>query len=66
MIKTTVYLDSDVLLTIDRMAQSEGRSRAEIIRRAIRIYVGTAEHPTKTSLSFNQILRNAVRTGRLS
>jgi hypothetical protein len=30
MIKTTVYLDPDVLLTLRRMAQSQGRSQSEL------------------------------------
>jgi metal-responsive CopG/Arc/MetJ family transcriptional regulator len=77
MAKTSVYLDSEVLAALRRAAESQGRSQAELIREAVRIYVRMAEHPklpgigefdsgyTNTSTSLNRILRQAVRTGRL-
>jgi metal-responsive CopG/Arc/MetJ family transcriptional regulator len=75
MVKTSVYLDSEVLAALRRAAESQGQ--AELIREAVRIYVRMAEHPklpgigefdsgyTNTSTSLNRILRQAVRTGRL-
>ncbi len=77
MVKTSVYLNPDVLLTLRRISQSQGRSRAEIIREAVQLYVRMAEHPKlsgivefdsgnpNSSISLNRILRNAVRKGRL-
>jgi metal-responsive CopG/Arc/MetJ family transcriptional regulator len=44
-LKTSVYLDPQVLSAIDRMAQSQGRSRADVIREAVRIHVRTGENP---------------------
>jgi predicted transcriptional regulator len=43
-LKTSVYLDPEVLLTLDRIAQSQSRSRAAIIREAVRTYVGIGKH----------------------
>jgi hypothetical protein len=76
MIKTTVYLAPDVLLTLRRITQSQGCSQSELIREAVRIYVRMAEHPklpgigefdsgyTNTSASVSRILRRAARTHR--
>jgi predicted transcriptional regulator len=38
MVKTTVYLESDLALSLRRMAESEGRSQAELIREALETY----------------------------
>jgi metal-responsive CopG/Arc/MetJ family transcriptional regulator len=43
-LKTSVYLDPDVLVTIDRLARSQGRSRAEVIREAVRAYTGIGDN----------------------
>ncbi len=45
MVKTSVYLDSEVFAALRRAAESQGRSQTEIIREAVRIYARTAEHP---------------------
>ena len=38
MVKTTVYLESDTALALRRMAETEGRSQAELIRDALITY----------------------------
>jgi len=77
MVKTSVYLGSDVLVALRRTAESQGRSKAEVIREAVRTYVRMGAHPklpgrgefdsgyTNTSTSSDRILRQAARTGRL-
>jgi hypothetical protein len=38
MVKTTVYLDSDLALALREKARSEGRTQSELIREALRVY----------------------------
>lgn len=76
MIKTTVYLDTDVALSLRRMAESEGRSQAELIRDALETYTRKAKPPklpgvgefhsghTDTSERGREILREAAKKGR--
>ncbi|HTS50393.1 MAG TPA: CopG family transcriptional regulator [Bryobacteraceae bacterium] len=76
MIKTTVYLDTDVALSLRRMAESEGRSQAELIRDALEKYTSTRKRPklpglgefrsghTDTSERAREILREAAKKGR--
>ena len=76
MVKTTVYLDTDVALSLRRMAESEGRSQAELIRDALEKYTGRAKRPklpgvgefrsghTDTSERAREILREAAKKGR--
>lgn len=76
MIKTTVYLDTDVALSLRRMAKSEGRSQAELIRDALATYTRKAKRPklpgigefssghTDTSERAREILREAAKKGR--
>jgi hypothetical protein len=45
MTKTTVYLDSDVALSLRRMAKSQRRSQAELIRDALVTYTRNARRP---------------------
>ncbi len=46
MIKTTIYMEPEVALTVRQLAAVEGRSQAEIIRDAIRAYTSkTAARP---------------------
>lgn len=76
MIKTTVYLDTEVALSLRRMAESEGRSQAELIRDALQAYTRKAKRPrlpgigefhsghTDTSERAREILREAAKKGR--
>jgi predicted transcriptional regulator len=48
--KTTVYLDSDTVLALRRMAEAEGRSQAELIRDALQAYTNGAKRPLPRGL----------------
>jgi predicted transcriptional regulator len=43
--KTTVYLDSDTVLALRQMAETQGRSQAELIRDALQAYTNGAKRP---------------------
>ena len=45
MIKTTVYLEPEVALSIRQLAQIKGRSQAELIREALAAYSRRASRP---------------------
>lgn len=45
MTKTTVYLDSDTVLALRQMAETQGRSQAELIRDALQAYTNGAKRP---------------------
>jgi predicted transcriptional regulator len=74
--KTTVYLDSDTVLALRHMAETQQRSQAEIIRHALQTYTRTAKQPkiqgigefdsghTDTSGRAEQILKRAAKRGR--
>jgi predicted transcriptional regulator len=74
--KTTVYLDSDVALTLRQMAEAQGRSQAEIIRHALETYTKSVKRPkipgigefdsghADTSERAEQILKRASKRGR--
>ena len=76
MVKTTVYLDTDVVLSLRRMAESQGRSQAELIRDALQTYTQKTKRPklpgigefdsghTDTSSRADEILRRAAKRGR--
>lgn len=40
MLRTTVYLDDETVWALRRLSEAEKRSQAEIIREALRSYVG--------------------------
>ena len=73
MTKTTVYLDADVALSLRRMAESQGRSQAELIRDALVKYTRKAKRPkipgigefdsghTDTSDRADEILKRAAK-----
>ena len=46
MIKTTVYLDPETVLTLRQLAQAQGRSQAELIREAIDLLTRGASRPS--------------------
>jgi predicted transcriptional regulator len=74
--KTTVYLDTDVALSLRRMAESQGRSRAELIRDALATYTRKAKRPklpgvgefdsghSDTSERADEILQRAAKRGK--
>ncbi len=76
MTKTTVYLDSDLALTLRQLATSEGRAQAELIREALTEYARRRKRPaipgigefdsgyTDTSQKAEQILRRAAGRGK--
>jgi len=43
MVKTTIYMDPEVALTLRQLAAVQGRSQAEIIREAILAYTGKSD-----------------------
>ena len=76
MTKTTVYLDSDTALALRQMAETQGRSQAELIRDALETYTRKAKRPkipgigefdsgyTDTSERAEQLLSSAAKRGR--
>lgn len=76
LIKTTVYLDSDTVLALRRMAETQGRSQAELIRDALQTYTRRSKRPkipgigefdsghTDTSGRAEELLRRAAKRGR--
>lgn len=50
MIKTTVYLDEELALSLRQAAQAEGRAQAELIRDAVAQYVARARRPYSTGI----------------
>jgi len=75
MIKTTVYLDTEIALSLRRMAESEGRSQAELIRDALEKFARGAKRPLPRGLGkyasgkanvserARDILRDAAKRG---
>lgn len=45
MLKTTVYLDEDMLLILRRLADAEKRSQADIVREALQRYLQQIQTP---------------------
>jgi len=76
MTKTTVYLDPDTVLALRQMAETQGRSQAELIRDALHAYTRKGKRPlpsglgkydsgeTNVSERAKEILRQAARKGR--
>jgi hypothetical protein len=74
--KTTVYLDTDTLLALRQMAETQGRSQAELIRDALEAYTRRIKRPkipgigefnsghTDTSGRAEEILGRAAKRGR--
>jgi predicted transcriptional regulator len=74
--KTTVYLDTDTVLALRQMAESQGRPQAELIRDALATYTRKAKRPklpgvgefdsghTDTSERADELLRRAAKRGR--
>jgi predicted transcriptional regulator len=74
--KTTVYLDPDTVLALRQMAETQGRSQAELIRDALESYTRKARRPkipgigefdsghTDTSERAEQLLSSAAKRGR--
>ena len=76
MTKTTVYLDTNLAMTIRQLATIEGRAQAELIREALTEYARRKKRPAipglgqfdsghaDTSQKAEQILRRAVGRGK--
>jgi hypothetical protein len=76
MTKTTIYLDSDTVLALRQMAETQGRSQAELIRDALRGYTDGAKRPLPRGLGkydsvethgaerAKDFLRTAAKKGR--
>jgi hypothetical protein len=74
--KTTVYLDTDTVLALRRMSESQGRSQAELIRDALQAYTAKAKRPLPPGMGkydsgesdiserAEEILREAAKKGR--
>lgn len=50
MVKTTVYLDSEIVLSLRQMAASQGRKQAELIRDALAAYTRDGKRPLPRGL----------------
>lgn len=50
MIKTTVYFDEDLALSLRQVAQAEGRPQADLIRDAVAQYVARSRRPRSTGI----------------
>jgi hypothetical protein len=76
MVKTTVYLDSEIVLSLRQMAASQGRKQAELIRDALVAYTRNGKRPLPrglgkydsgerdVSVRAKQILRDAAKQGK--
>ena len=75
MTKTTVYLDTDTVLALRQMAETQGRSQAELIRDALETYTKATKRPLPRGLgrydgeidgaeSAKDFLRSAAKKGR--
>jgi transcriptional regulator of met regulon len=76
MVKTTVYMDSEVALTLRQLAAIQRRPQAEIIREAILAYTKSAGRPrpkgvgayksgrTDISERAEDLMRRAARSRR--
>jgi Arc/MetJ-type ribon-helix-helix transcriptional regulator len=49
--KTSVYLDEAQVRTMKRLSEALGRSQAEIIREALRLYAETAVGPRRFAMA---------------
>jgi hypothetical protein len=45
MVKTTVYLDAEIVVTLRQLSQQEGRSQAELIRDALAEFARQRKRP---------------------
>jgi len=76
MVKTTVYLEADTVLSLRQLAESQGRSQAELIRDALETYTRHGKRPrlrnigkydsgeTNISEKAEDILREASKKGK--
>ncbi len=76
MTKTTVYLQSDLAVTVRELATREGRSQAEIIRDALTEYTRRRKRPaipglgefdsgrTDTATGAKELLKQAASEGK--
>ncbi len=76
MVKTTVYLDHDVVLSLRAISKRTGRPQAEMIREAVTKFTAMNPPPlpagigkfdsgrTDVSTNYRAMLKRAVRTGR--
>ena len=74
MVKTTVYLDDDVVAALKGRAKRSGKPQAELIRQALRTFTNTGDAPplpgglgmfdsghTDTTVRRKELLRRAAR-----
>jgi len=52
--KTSLYVEADLDLALDRLAEAAGLSKAEVIRRALRDAVARAERPRLTAIGVGE------------
>jgi hypothetical protein len=76
MVKTTVYIENDVAVTLRQLAAAEGRSQAQLIRDALEAYSKQRAKPvargfgkyagseTDVSERAEEILMDAAKRGR--
>ena len=74
--KTTVYIGSDIVLALRQMAETQGRSQAELIREALETYTRKVKRPkipgvgefdsghADTSDRAEDLLNRAAKRGR--
>jgi predicted transcriptional regulator len=76
MVKTTVYLDDDVLRSLRTMSQRQSKSQAELIREALQEFTAGVKPPlpagmgmfdsgyTNTTSRRKELLKSAARSGK--
>lgn len=52
--KTSVYLEPDLDRALDRLADAEGVTKAEVIRRALRRAVASMDRPRVTAIGVGE------------
>ena len=78
MVKTTIYLDDEIVTALKSISRRSAKPQAELIREALRAFTSTTGNPpplpaglglfdsghTDTTARRKQLLRQATRTGR--
>lgn len=77
MVKTTVYLDDELLAALKGIAKRSSKPEAQLIREALRTFVFSQDHPplparmgmfdsghTDTTAKRKEILKQAALSGR--
>ena len=76
MVKTTVYIDNDVMLSLRSISERSGKPQAQLIREALRTFTSAEKPPlpagmgkfnsgrTDISQNYRELLKKAARDRR--